>query len=493
MIKILEVNNIDLPGKVFNGYDLINDLKNNFEIKQAVIIKQSNNNNVIKISNDRINPILSKFEDYEKALSIHNVFSITSPILMNSLEYKEANIIHFHMFHNTKLSLASLTKISREKKVVVSLHDPWMLTGRCVHFYECKKWINGCDNCPDLSNIFAFDEDNTNLMWNIKKDILNNSNIDYIVSSDWMYKNALKSQFILNKKRIHLIPFGIDLNRFKNNNNQDELKKELNIPKQNLVLFHRAQKEFKGSEYLLSALKTLNYDNITLINCDQESLFNDLKSKIQVIDLGNIGENKVIDMMNVCDIFLMPSKGEAFGMMALEAMACEKPIIVFDNTSLPSVTYAPKCGVVAKNRDYKDFAKKISFLINNEDERLKRGKLGRKICVDNYSYDKYLDNISELYKKIYSKSKIVKLKEKINNENIEIIMNSVNTFMKKDEIVPFDLNVLKNYKLVNKVNLKLYEDYYLNSKKIKISLYKKIKNIVKNSKFLYKLINKVRG
>lgn len=493
MIKILEVNNIDLPGKVFNGYDLINDLKNDFEIKQAVIIKQSNNNNVIKISNDKINQILSKLQNYEKVLSIHNIFSITSPSLMNLAEYKTADIIHFHMFHNTKLSLASLIEISKEKKVVISLHDPWMLTGRCVHFYECNKWINGCDNCHDLSNIFAFDEDNTNLMWNIKKEILNNSNIDYIVSSDWMYDNALKSQFIVNKKSIHLIPFGIDLKRFKNNNNQDKLKKELNIPKQNLVLFHRAQKEFKGSEYLLSALKILNNDNITLITCDQKNLFNNLKPKIQIIDLGNIDENKVIDMMNVCDIFLMPSKGEAFGMMALEAMACEKPIVVFDNTSLPSVTHSPECGVVAKNLDYKDLAKKISFLIDNKDERLKRGKLGRKICINNYSYDKYLNDLSDLYKKIYNESKSTKLKEKINNEDIEILMNSINTFMKKDKIIRFDLNILKNYKLVNEINLKLYENYYLNSKKIKISLYEKIKKNVKKNKFLYKLIKKIRG
>lgn len=492
MIKILQVNNIDLPGKVFNGYDLINDLKHDFKIKQAVIIKQSNNNKVIKISNDVISQMLFKLENYEKALSIHNVFSVTSQSLMNLSEYKKANIIHFHMFHNTRLSLASLPKISKEKKVILSIHDPWMLTGRCVHFYKCKKWINGCDDCGDLSNTFEFNKDNTNLMWNIKKKVLNNSNIDYIVSSDWMYKNALKSQFILNKKRIHLIPFGIELNRFKNNNNQKELKKELNIPEHNIVLFHRAQLEFKGSEYVLSALKTLNYDNLTLITCDQKNLFNELESKIQIIELGNIDEKTVIDMMNICDMFLMPSKGESFGMMALEAMACEKPVIVFDNTSLPSVTHSPECGVVAKDCDYKDLAKKIKFLIDNKNERLRRGKLGRKICVDNYSYDKYLDNLSELYQKIYKENRFPEPEEKKYNQNSKIVTKSVKEFMKNGKIIPFDLNLLLNYELVNEVNLKLYEDFYLNSEKIKISLYNKIKIKLKENNFLHKLIKKIR-
>ena len=40
-IKILEVNNIDLAGRRFNGYNMLNELSNkDFDIKQAVIIKQ---------------------------------------------------------------------------------------------------------------------------------------------------------------------------------------------------------------------------------------------------------------------------------------------------------------------------------------------------------------------------------------------------------------------------------------------------------------------
>ena len=41
-----------------------------------------------------------------------------------------------------------------------------------------------------------------------------------------------------------------------------------------------------------------------------------------------------------------------------------KPVIAFDNTSLPSVTTS-ECGVVAKDCDYKDLAK-IKFLIDNK-------------------------------------------------------------------------------------------------------------------------------
>ena len=54
-IKILEVNNIDLAGRRFNGYNMIEELSNkDFDIKQAVIIKQSENERVVKILNNEL-------------------------------------------------------------------------------------------------------------------------------------------------------------------------------------------------------------------------------------------------------------------------------------------------------------------------------------------------------------------------------------------------------------------------------------------------------
>ena len=155
-INVLEVNNIDLPGRRFNGYDLLNELKDNdsINIKQIVIQKQSNNNKVKRLltKNEQIQ-LLDNLEKFEKNLSIQSNLSITSPALINSKEYKEADIIHFHMFHNTKLSLISLIQICNEKKVIMSFHDPWMITGRCVHFGNCVKWKDGCNECENFEYI----------------------------------------------------------------------------------------------------------------------------------------------------------------------------------------------------------------------------------------------------------------------------------------------------------------------------------------------------
>ena len=110
MIKVLEVNNIDTVGRNFNGYDLIQDLNDpNLDIKQAVVYKFSGNDRVINILNDSVMyNNFSQLSSIEDKLSIHNLLSITSPALMKLEEYKSSDIIHFHMFHNSKLSIPSL-------------------------------------------------------------------------------------------------------------------------------------------------------------------------------------------------------------------------------------------------------------------------------------------------------------------------------------------------------------------------------------------------
>lgn len=489
-IKVLEVNNIDLPGKVFNGYNFIDDLDEElFQIKQAVIIKQSNNENVVKIIND--NDLINLYEKYElieEKLSIHNLLSVTSNALMNMPEYKEADLIHFHMFHNTKLSIPSLINISREKKVILSLHDPWFLTGRCVHFYDCDNWKTGCNNCPYLNTLFPFKKDNCKELWKIKKEVLQNSNIEYFVHSKWVEQLAKNSTFIKNKKCIHYIPFGVDLNKYKNYNKKEELRQKYQIGKDEIVLFLRAQLEFKGTEYILEALKLLDINKkITVITCDQKGLLNEVSDKYRIIDLGNLKEDSMIEIMNLCDIFLMPSKAETFGMMAIEAMACEKPVIAFDNTAMPQTIHAPSCGIVVPDKDSYKLMEAIKALSLNDKERVKRGKLGRKICEKNYSYEEYLNGISLAYEKIYNKNLNNKLYlQDFNMEDYERYLYTIKKMLKSKNINKFDGEFIfkHNITYLNLANEEIYRELISGKKKIKIPLKRRIRLFLKKSKII---------
>ena len=431
-INILEVNNIDLPGRRFNGYDLMDNIEEDkIDIKQAVILKQSKNDKVKQLlQNSEQMQLLEKLEEFEnKELSIHSNLSITSPALIKSQAYKDADVIHFHMFHNTKLSLISLLQICSEKKVVMSFHDPWAITGRCVHFGECDKWKTGCKECKNLDTLFEFKEDNCNEMWKLKKMIYEKINPDIVVSSKYMYDLVKQSPLTKHFKNVHIIPLGIDLDFFNNKIQKEEARKKFNIPDTDIVLFLRAQKAFKGTNYIVEAMKKLKTDKkITILTCDEKNRFDEVKSRYNIVDMGRMNDKELLYAYNACDIFLMPSIGETFGMMAIEAMACEKPVIIFNNTALPDVTFAPECGVLVENKNSDKLKEAIEYLITHEEERRRRGKLGRKLCEEHYSIEKYNMSLINLYKKMkktehkkinldkikYNTTEAIKIQDKLN-------------------------------------------------------------------------------
>ena len=499
-IKVLEVNNIDLPGRRFNGYDLIDySFKKDIDIIQAVIYKQSQNNKVHRLLKD--SEQMQMLEDMEKfeteELSVHSNLSITSPALINSKEYKEADIIHFHMFHNTKLSLISLLQICNEKKVVMSIHDPWTVTGRCVHFGECEKWKTGCKKCQNLNTLFEFKDDNCSSMWKLKQMIYKQINPEIVVSSKYMYDVIKQSPLTKHFTNVHIIPLGINLNKFGKNVNQKEARKKFNIPEDNIVLFLRAQEAFKGTSYIVEALQMLDTDKkITILTCDEKNRLEAVKNKYNIIDYGRMNNEELIYAYNACDIFLMPSLGETFGLMAVEAMACSRPVIIFDNTALPAVTHAPECGVLVENKNSNKLMEAIGKLIKNPEERKRRGELGRKICEEEYNIENYNNSLIDLYKKIPErKSQDTFLSKNINyysNESMKI-EHELNKFTKanfKENSVEYKELIFKKdkyiegkidysnkdvQKIINNYNNKLY-DIMSNRRTNKLIV--KIKNAV---------------
>ena len=431
-VKILEVTQIDLIGRRFNGYNMIYDLdQSKFDIKQAVILKESNDKNVIEILNTIWEKqLMEKYIAFEEKLSIKNVLSISSPSLLKMKEYQEADIIHFHQFHNANLSIPYLRKIASEKKVIISLHDPWFLTGHCVHFYDCDKWKTGCVNCPNLTSFFPVLEDHCHDMWQLKKSVFKDLDVDIVVSSDWMLNLVNQSPVFGTQKRVHKIPFGLDYKKF-NSVTKEKARKHFGISNDAFVFFVRTQSEFKGTPYVLEALKKLETKKeIVVLTCEVTNMLDEVKDKFTIKDLGLIDDKEMIYAMNSCDVFLMPSIAESFGLMAIEAMACGKPVIVFNNTALPSVTHAPECGYLVNNRDADDLMKKMKYAIDNPKDVERRGKMASSIVKKEYTNEVYNRKLEDLYTDVSHRKKKIKeidleIKADENTNQLKFLLNDL--------------------------------------------------------------------
>lgn len=438
-LRILEVNYVDLPGRRFNGFDILETINNNTKhrAKQIVTYKTSENKDVYEYY---INPIEQNMEyrflDFEnRELSLHSTLSLTSGALEHSDVFNNADIVHYHMIHNAKFSLYSLIKLCNQKKSVWTIHDPWTFTGRCVHYGKCGKWKTGCKNCKYLETLFPLKEDNCNALWKIKKYVYSKINPDIIVTSKYMLDLLKTSPLTQHFNHVHLIPLGVDLNYFNDKISKKEACKKLGINHNDFVIFLRAQDAFKGTEYVLEALKKLDAkQKITVVTCSQKNLLDEVKDKYKIVDLGNIGNDLMLNAYSACDIFLMPSIGESFGLMAVEAMACSKPVVVFDNTALPTVTFAPECGVLVENQNAEKLKDAIEMLLDNPKERIKRGKLGRKLAEENYDINKNEEKTIAVYEELWNRQEKLKenpiVKVNYNSEQSVAIMNKLNILTK---------------------------------------------------------------
>ncbi len=160
----------------------------------------------------------------------------------------------------------------------------------------------------------------------------------------------------------------------------------------NILFFGRLEKH-KGILELLDAMKiVVNVDEeITLTICGRGNLSDKITKLIDNRDLqenvryvGFLNEIEKVKMINNAAGVVIPTKYEPFGLVTLEALACNKPIIVTPHGGSREII--GNHGIVLKSIDPLEIAKKINFLFENGNSKI-YGINGRNYVRTNFSWD----------------------------------------------------------------------------------------------------------
>ncbi len=81
-------------------------------------------------------------------------------------------------------------------------------------------------------------------------------------------------------------------------------------------------------------------------------------------------QNAVGELLAVADLFLLPSQNESFGLAALEAMACEVPIISSNAGGIPEINIHGETGFLSEIGDVEDMGKHAIQLLSNDEQLL---------------------------------------------------------------------------------------------------------------------------
>lgn len=113
--------------------------------------------------------------------------------------------------------------------------------------------------------------------------------------------------------------------------------------------------------------------------------------------LGKLTEMELIHEYNKCDMLLHPSRLEGFGYSAAEAMACGKPVIAANSSSLPELIIHGKGGALCKTDDINDFVENIRMIGRNRQLRNNMGVYNRKRIMQLFSLSTMGKQYAELY------------------------------------------------------------------------------------------------
>lgn len=317
--------------------------------------------------------------------------------------FKEADIIHLHWVHKGFLSLRSLEKIvSSGKRIVWTLHDMWAVTGGCYYTWDCKNYMDSCGSCPYLkgNNI----KDLSSFLFERKKELFSKTQPIFITPSNWMLSQAKASSIFGDAKpRMEWIPNLIDtaIHRmtFYKSKEEDIIDYGLN-PQYFTLMFSAAflpnpQKGFNHFIELYKVVKSQNNQVQALIIGDTKGEFYELEDA-RFIGYQN-DTDKIVNAYSICDMFVLTSLQETFGLVVAESMACQTPVAGFAVGGVPEIIDDNVNGFISQPDHLDGLAERIIDYINSPEKHSQFSHNARKKILDNYHKDIVLEKHVDLY------------------------------------------------------------------------------------------------
>ena len=244
----------------------------------------------------------------------------------------------------------------------------------------------------------------------IEQNILNKSNEILVLSK--FTKEKINNIYKIKNDKIRIIPGGVDLNKFALFIDKEIIRKRLNIPSNKIIIFTvRNLVQRMGLKNLIIAINALIKENaeIYLVIGGEGKLKTGLIALARSFGIedhihfaGFIPEDKLAAYYQMADLFVLPTKElEGFGLVTLEAMACGLPVVGTPVGGTKEILGNFDPGFLFEGTDPHSMAelilKKYHIIKNNPQKWNEISHRCRKYVEDNYSWEKNVDALEELF------------------------------------------------------------------------------------------------
>jgi phosphatidyl-myo-inositol dimannoside synthase len=129
-----------------------------------------------------------------------------------------------------------------------------------------------------------------------------------------------------------------------------------------------------------------------------ESLILELELQNNVTLAGYVAEHELREHYNLCDVFAMPSKGEGFGIVFLEALGCGKAVIAGNKDGSVDALLDGKIGALIDPDNVDEIAQVLIQILEKKHplEILQQPEALRREVISAYGYEKFKQRLSEI-------------------------------------------------------------------------------------------------
>ncbi len=307
-------------------------------------------------------------------------FKALSLALAINSDRVDAEIIHFHTWY---MSLAGfIAKKLYDVKLIATVHSlepkrPWKREA-LAEAYNLSLWLErtGLEAC------------------------------DAVIAVSKAMKRDLVEIYGIEEDKIAVIYNGIDETRWRPIVDEKILKK-YHIKKPYILFVGRLSKQ-KGIFNLLKAFKLLS-DKASLVlvtgKPDERKVVDEFEKAIN--EVGNVvwinkmlKDEELIPLYTMASVFVCPSIYEPFGIVNLEAMATETPVVAFKTGGIPELVVDGETGILVRPGDVKELANALEYVLKNPEIGKVMGENGRKRVLQYFTWSKVARETLKLYEKV---------------------------------------------------------------------------------------------